>query len=172
VRTKREVLAPIRRSELTRTLAAYLGPLLEVEGIALGRGTAPPEGGWPATANGSSGHGVFVPYVVLKAGSASAPAAGERDSLAAIGTSWNLAYQLTTHDVSESRVDDRADVARAVVVSFARDTGELMLDGVEWTVQSVWVPRLGATTTTRATDPPHWQVSDDVSLHLSRVSRV
>lgn len=170
MRIKRQAVEPIKRSLLTGELASYLAPLLAVDDILLGRGTAPPEGGWPTT-NGP-GRGQFTPYVVIKAGMAITPAIGERDSVAANATSWLLNYQLTTHHVSESAVDTAADVLRAAVIGYGRDVGEVDLDGVAWTIQQVTVPRLGATTTTRATDPPHWQVSDDVSLHLSRVSRV
>jgi hypothetical protein len=171
MRSKRVLVEPIKRSELTGQLLTYLGPLLDAQGILLGRGTAPPGGGWPATANGT-GRGAFTPYVVLKAGIASTYAPGERDALASNATSWLMTYQLTTHDVSESRVDTTADVLRPMVLGFARDEGLVTLGSVDWAIQQVTVPRLGSTTVTRATDPPHWQVSDDVSLHLSRVSRV
>jgi hypothetical protein len=171
VRSRRTLVEPIKRSELTAQLAAYLAPSLSAVGILLGRGTAPPGGGWPATANGT-GRGAFTPYLVIKAGTATNPAVGERDSVATNATSWLVGYQLTTHNTSESTVDTAADIVRATVLGFARDTGLVTLDGVDWALQQVTVPRLGATTVTRATDPPHWQVSDDVSLHLSRVSRV
>ena len=168
---KRTLVDPIKRSDLTGAFLAYLGPLLDLEGILLGRGTAPPGGGWPATVNGS-GRGIFTPYVVLKAGMASTTAPGERDALSTNATSWLVSYQVTTHDVSESKVDTSADVLRPILIGFGRDVGQITLGGIDWALQQVTVPRLGATTVTRATDPPHWQVSDDVSLHLSRVSRV
>lgn len=166
--TKRPALEPIKRSELTKVFTAHLGTTLGAA-VLIGRGTAPPAGGWPDTNN--PGRGAFTPYAVVKTGTALTPAAGERDVLGANATSWNVSYQVTTHHNAESRVDEAADLVRDAVVTFARDVGGVELDGVAWTLQQVTIPRMGPTTPTRATNPPHWQVTDDVSLHLSRVQR-
>lgn len=168
MRNQRAPLEPIKRSQLTKALTTFLGVELASKSILFGRGTAPPDGGWPdATPN----KGLFKPYTVIKAGVAVTPASGERDTLAANRGSWLLNYQLTTHHSGESKVDDAADLVRETVILFNRGQ-DLVLDGVAWTIQQVLVSRLGATTPTRASNPPHWQVTDDVSLHLSRAQRL
>lgn len=168
MRTQRTPLEPIKRSLLTSAIVAFMGPALADAGVLFGRGTAPPKGGWP---DGTPGKGVFVPYVVIKAGPATVPASGEREALGAMRTSWNLTYQMTTHHSAESKVDTAADVVRETIIGFSRGE-DIVLDGVAWVLQKIDVPRLGATTPTRATNPAHWQVTDDVSLHLSRSARV
>jgi hypothetical protein len=162
------VVPAIERHLVTKALLAYLGPELEAIDVLLGRGTAPQSGGWQN--GGQPGTGTFLPYAVLKTGMATSPAAGERDNLAMYRTSWELTYQVATHHRLDSLVDETAYSVRQVVLGFPR-ADELVLDGVAWTVQRISVPRLGPTVQDRSTDPPHWQVDDDVSLHVSKVSR-
>ena len=168
MRTQSTPEPPINRGQLTKQIAAYLGPLLKAEGIELGRGIAPEGGGWQDS--GQPGQSTFRPYVVLKAGGAVTPAPGERENLGRRSTSWQLNYVMGTHHRLESLVDETADTVRGIVVGFSRGE-DVTLDGVAWTIQSVTVPRLGATGRDSSTDPAHWQVADDVSLHLSRAQR-
>ena len=57
----------IKRSELTKAIFDILS-----ESMLLGRGVAPPSGGW---AGGQPGAGAFTAYAVLKTGVATTPAA-------------------------------------------------------------------------------------------------
>lgn len=148
----------LKRSELTKAIYdALSGSML------LGRGVAPPSGGW---SGGQAGAGTFVPYAVLKTGQATTPAPGEAERMGALRTSWLATYQFTYHERMESAVDDYADVCRDLILS------ELpmayTLDGVDWVVQAVQIPRMGATEVDQSTNPAHWRLTDDVSLHLSR----
>ena len=67
-------------------------------------------------------------------------------------------------------MDENADVVREAVLGFSRES-ELSIDGAAWTLQQITIPRLGATSRDGSTDPPHWEVTDDVSLHVSRAQR-
>jgi hypothetical protein len=168
MRSMRTPIPPIARSELTKAMLDYLGPLLATYDIMLGRGIAPQAGGWQGS--GQPGDTTFHPYVVIKTMQAVSPAPAERDPLAANRTSWQLSYTMATHHRLESLVDDTAELPRKLICGFSR--GEVIqLDGVAWTLQQITVPRLGATARDNSTDPPHWQVNDDVSLHVSKVER-
>lgn len=148
----------IKRSALTRALVDALK-----SSILIGRNTAPPEGGWP---KGQAGVGSFVPYVVIKTGAATTPAPGEPERLGVRRTSWLVTWQFTYHSTSDSKTDDFADVGRDLILTEMPDS--FTVDGVEWTVQSVVIPNLGATEKDTSTDPEHVRLTDDVSLHLSR----
>lgn len=148
----------IKRSSLTaQVIAALNGSIL------VGRGTAPPEGGFP---QGTPGSQDFIPYLVVKTGIATTPSPGEPENLRRYRTSWIVMYSFTYHSTSDSRVDDFADVGRDLVLSVLPET--YVLDGVTWRLQTVQIPRMGATEKDDSTDPAHWRLTDDVSLRLSR----
>jgi hypothetical protein len=155
--------APIARSKLTKLVFNHLKIGLTPANIVVGRGSAPEAGGWP---QGQPNVSSFVDYVVLKTSSATTPAQGQPERLGVYGTSWACRYLLTYHSVKESSVDDVADAGRALLVQLP---DELSLDGVTWHLQRVEFGRLGDTRPDNSTDPAHWTVTDDVSLHLSRV---
>lgn len=149
----------IKRSLLTKAVFDLLkGQVL------IGRGVAPPEGGWSA---GQPGQGTYVPYVVLKTGAAITPGPGQPERLGRVRTSWVVSYAFTYHGKMESAVDEYADVVRDEIIALDK---ALTIDGVEWRVQQVKFDRLGATEIDNSTSPGHWRLTDDVSLHLSRVS--
>jgi hypothetical protein len=154
--------APIARSALTTALVTHMVEALEPTGVLVGRGTAPQDGGW---SDGQPGEGIFTPYVTVKARVASPLQA---DPAGRTRTSWKCDYVLTYTSYKESACDDVADLGRAAVVQMARDEPWL-LGGVLWSLQRVDTPRLGATGRNNGTNPPYWDVSDDVSLWLSRV---
>jgi len=155
--------APIARSVLTGVVFNHMRIGLSPQEIVIGRGAAPESGGWD---KGQSNVGDFTNYVVLKTGAASTPAQGQPERLGAARTSWVCRYLLTYHSVKESSVDVIADAGRALLVLLP-DT--MTLAGVAWTLQRVEFGRLGDTRPDNSTDPAHWTVTDDVSLHLSRV---
>ena len=152
---------PIARSALTTAIIGYLVDALEPGHVLVGRGQAPPEGGWE---NGQPGLGDFVSYVTLKTGPATTPAAGEPARMGVARTSWDVNYSLTSVGALESHADDTADKVREAIVGLPES---FTLRSFTWTLQQVRTPRLGATTPNTATDPPFWEVTDDVSLHLS-----
>jgi len=153
--------APIARSVLTTKVISHLVMTLAPAGIQVGRGMAPPEGGWT---QGQPGEGTFVPYVTLKTGTATTPA-GMSDPVGRSRNSWEVGYVLTSTGALESQADDVGDQVRAAITALQ---GPFSLRGVDWVLQQVRTPRLGATTRNDSTDPPFWDVSDDVSLQLSR----
>jgi hypothetical protein len=152
---------PIDRPALTKALFDFL--LAQANGTLLGRGVAPPEGGWPG---GNARDGAWVNYAVLKTGVAVTPAPGFPEQMGRHRTSWDCSYQLTSHSTKESNVDDVAQALRERVVTW---DGQIELDGVSWELQEVGVSRLGDTQRDDSTDPAHWRVTDDVSVRLSRV---
>ena len=153
--------APIARSLLTKELVNFLIATLE-PGILVGRGTAPKGGGW---SSGQPGVGAFAPYVTIKAGVAT-PRETEVLGVRRARHSWSCSYRLSYSSHRESFADDTADRGRKAMATM---TGDLVLDGVTWTIQKIDFPRLGATGPNNSTDPPFWDVTDDVSLWLSRV---
>lgn len=148
--------APIVRNDLTMALLTFL---LEIDGIEVGRGTAPKDGGY---VNGSTG--TFTAYAVIKTGRAVTPAPNEPERFRA-RTSWQLDYQITYHEVTEDKVERLAQLGREKLVDFA---GPLALGGVDWELQRIWIPRLGGIDKDDSTDPAHQRLTDDVSLHVSR----
>lgn len=148
----------IRRSHLTRAVFDHLSA-----NVLIGRGSAPRDGGWQ---NGQPGAGTYVPYAVLKTGRATTPATGQPERLGPSRTSWICGYVLTYHNTMESNVDDYADVVRDFLITLPQ---EMTIDGVDWRVQRLSIDAMGETRQDNSTAPSHWSVSDDVSLHLSRV---
>jgi hypothetical protein len=152
---------PIDRPALTKALFDHIAAV--ANGTLLGRGVAPPKGGWP---DGKERNGAWVNYAVLKTGVATTPAPGFPERMGRHRTSWECGYQLTSHSTKESTVDDVAQQLRKHVVTW---DGKVVLGGVEWELQEVGVSRLGDTQRDDSTDPAHWRVTDDVSVRLSRV---
>ena len=150
----------LKRSELTKAIFDALSGT-----ILLGRGVAPPGGGW---ASGQPGTGTFTPYAVLKTGVAQTPAPGEPDRLGPRRTSGLVGYQLTYHERMESAADEYGDSVRDQVLISMPTTFEL--DGVTWNLNALQIPRMGASERDDSTSPAHWRITDDVSLHLSRAS--
>lgn len=152
-------LQVIKRSLLTKAVVDFL----KAADVLVGRGIAPPEGGYPS---GQAGSSTFVPYVVLKTGPATTPAPGQPERLRFHQTSWVVGYTLTYHHNRESSVDEYADVVRDVLIGLPETYS---IDGVDWRMQRAETPRLGPTERDESTSPTHWRLTDDVSLHLSRV---
>lgn len=153
--------APINRPALTAAMFGFLSEA--VNDVKLGRGVAPPAGGWPS---GNPRNGAWVPYAVLKTGAAITPAPGFPEGMRT-RLSWQCTYQVTSHHVSESEADATAQLLREAAVTWG---GEVTLDGVAWMLQEVAVNRLGASERDDSTDPQHWRVTDDVSVRVSRVA--
>jgi hypothetical protein len=153
--------APIARSALTTEVVAYMATALAGENILVGRGLAPPAGGW---VNGQPGTSEFVNYVTIKTGNATSPVPGNPPELGRARTSWEVSYSLTSVGALESHADDVGDSVRSAIVGLP---DSFTLRGFTWSLQKVNTPRLGATVRNDSTDPAFWEVTDDVSLWLS-----
>lgn len=151
----------LSRSVLTGQLVAFLGTLLEPK-ILVGRGVAPPAGGWD---KGQPGIDTFQAYVVVKTGQALPGPASENLGRRTPRAHWRVGYSLLSSGAKESHVDDVADRVREAVVSFG---GTVSLRSVDWTIQKVDVQALGPTTRNDSVDPPFWEVTDAVSVWVSR----
>ena len=154
---------PIARSALTSVIVDFLADALVDQDVLVGRGMAPLAGGWES---GQPGTGAFASYVTVKTGNATTPAAGEPARMGVARTSWDVAYSLTSVGALELHADDTADKVREAIVDLPKT---FTLRGFTWTLQQVRTPRLGPTVRNDSTDPPFWEVTDDVSLHLSLV---
>lgn len=156
--------APLARAELTRIIVAHLVDQLSIPGtprVLVGRGMAPPEGGWTKGQPGVEG---FTRYTVLKTGNAVTPAPGNPPQMARNATTWECSYSLTTAGAMDSHADDTADLVRDAICLLE---GPFILRNDTWALQKVHVPRLGRTVRNDSTDPPFWEVTDDVSVWLS-----
>jgi hypothetical protein len=152
--------APLARAKLTSIVVAHLVQVLGTT-VLVGRGMAPPKGGW---STGQPGTGAFVNYTTLKTGNAVTPASGNPQQMARNATSWEVSYSLTTAGALDSHADDTADLVRAAISALS---GPFVLRDDTWALQQVRVPRLGPTVRNDSTDPPFWEVTDDVSVWLS-----
>lgn len=159
----RDTNAPIDRAALTKHVFDTLKD--NVADVLFGRGIAPPSGGWP---EGKPHTGAWVDYAVLKTGAATTPAPGAPEAIGRPRVSWLAAYQVTSHGTSDSDVDDLAQKIRDVI---PRLHGPVELDGVDWEIDQVLVPRLGAVERDDSTEPAHWRVTDDLSVRIVRVAR-
>ena len=153
--------APIARAGLTTDIVSHLVAALAQGPILVGRGLAPPGGGW---VKGQPGTSAFVDYVTLKTGNATTPAPGTPERAGRNRTSWACNYSLTSAGALESHADDVGDRVRAAIVNLPKT---FTLRGVTWALQQVQVPVLGATVRNDSTDPPFWEVTDSVSVWLA-----
>lgn len=151
---------PLARAGLTTILVEHLVNRLGTT-VLVGRGVAPPAGGWTKGQPGVEG---FVNYTVLKTGNAVTPSPGNPQQMARNATTWDCSYSLTTAGAMDSHADDTADLVRAAVSSFQ---GPFTLRSDTWVLQQVKMPRLGRTIRNDSTDPPFWEVTDDISVWLS-----
>lgn len=155
---------PIARAALTGLVVDHLVATLE-PAILVGRGMAPPAGGWQ---DGQPGTGLFKSYCVARTGRATTPASGEPNPIRNNLMSWSVAYRINCFGALESHAGDVAD---RVAEGISTLSGPLVLREVEWTLQQVIFGGLTDILPNNATDPPYWQTSVDVSLHLSRSQR-
>jgi hypothetical protein len=151
--------APPARSRLTSILFNYLTANLNGT-ILVGRGQAPPAGGW---AKGQPGVSSFVPYVTVKA--AQARPGPSPESLGRPRQAWQVGYTLSCSGQLEASTDDTADQVRDALT---RLEGPFDLRGVTWTLLTVMFNSLGSLVPNNSTNPPFWDVSDAVSLWLFR----
>lgn len=152
---------PISRAALTSEVFDHLKTELEPK-ILVGRGLAPKAGGWTS---GQPGSGLFKSYVTVRTGRAITPAPGEPNTIARNLGSWLVTYRLGCFGAMESHAGDIADQASEAISTLA---GPFELRGVSWTLQQVLFGTMGDILPNNSTDPPYWQTSVDVSLHLSR----
>lgn len=151
-----------QRSLLTTAFITYLGATLGQE-VATGRGTAPPEGGWTG---GQPGEGSFTPYVTVKTG-IGRPAPAQVLGRHPIPR-WQIGYRLSTSDGLESSADISANLVRSAACDWSVATQVVLdLGGTSWVVERVSLEAMGPTIPNRSTDPPYWDVTDDVSVWLS-----
>lgn len=152
--------APIDRPALTDALFTFIAGATTT---LLGRGIAPPGGGWPG---GKERNGPWVDYAVLKTGRAITPSPGFPERLGKVRTTWQADYSITSHSTAESLVDIVGQGIRSIVVTWS---GQLSLGGVTWNIEEIDVPTLGPSVRDDSTDPAHWSITDAVSVRLSRV---
>lgn len=148
------------RDLLTQAVVAHLVLSLGTE-VAVGRGIAPPEGGW---SEGQPGKGFFKPYVVVKTRMArpNPPETIGRDRR----IRWIMNYQLSVASKLESMVDSQAHLVRTKFLAF---TGIYDLGDGSYEVEQADISTFGATVPNNSTNPPYWDVTDDVSVWLSKV---
>lgn len=152
---------PIARGALTAAVVSHMGNVLE-PAILVGRGSAPKDGGWP---QGQPGRGVFKRYVTVRTTRAQSPAPGEPNPVGRNLASWLVGYRIAAFESMESKVSDVLDTAAEAISTLE---GPFELRGVRWTLQQVIFGAMGDIVPNNSTDPPYWQTTLDVSLHLSR----
>jgi hypothetical protein len=158
------------RGRLTDWLLEELGGALPAE-VLLGDGVAPNDGGWQG---GQPGQGKFIGYSVLGTGAA---APGGTATLAETDSSeWLLRYTLRSAGGVRHQADFCADKARQAWHRLV-DAGEPVIplgndaDPSNWKVYSPLVVSMGAVSRTDQTQPPFWEVLDEVTVKISRSRR-
>lgn len=153
---------PIPRHLLTTAVVKHLATQLQPE-ILVGRGVAPKDGGW---VGGQPGSGLYNSYITLRTGRAITPAPGEPNPIGRVINSWSVSYRMNCFGAMESHAGDVADRACEAISTLE---GPFTLKGVDWVLQQVVFGGMSDIIPNNSTDPPYWQTSADVSLHLSRV---
>lgn len=128
-------------------------------GQLVGDGIAPPNGGWKG---GQPGQGVFVPYLVVAQGAASAIYDGLDDATVA----WLIPYAVTAHGGSRKQADwmmsqSRLDVEHFRVFRFG--------DPVWKTIGAAYVS-MGAPEHNTSVDPPAWSIRDTIALRCANAA--
>jgi hypothetical protein len=136
--------------------------LLRGAGMFIGDVIAPSEAGW--TGDMGKPGSVFIPFVVLTPGTASAPTGSFADS----SEDWQLPYSLMSFGVDRRQVEDLADDARRLLGN-QRRVDLVMRDGVSsWRVVQVTWPSIGAVGYTAQVDPTAFSQTDTSVLWLSK----
>ena len=140
---------------LTELLIAELGA---VEGLLVGDGIAPMDGGW---LQGQPNQSVFRPYVVL-----SSQGASPRENTPWTGTdpAWAVTWSLKHFAGSRKQLDWAALQARAAVHGITKTTFGVdvyKVHALEWS-------SLGSINRIDSVDPPFWQAFDTFTLVCSR----
>jgi len=127
-----------------------------LDGVLVGDGVAPDDGGWKG---GDIGAGTFAAYVVLTTGVATqvnTPPQGLKDQS---GDAWNLTYTLASYGGVRQQADDVADQVRAAWQQI--DLLRSVDLGQPWGFQSRQITTYGAVSPEYAgTRVQWWSVSD------------
>lgn len=153
-------LAPIARNALTKVIVDHLVSELG-SAVLVGRGAAPQAGGW---SGGQPGQGTFQAYTSVRSRSALTPSPLMPNPVGRNLNSWKVGYRASCFGALESHAGDTCD---RVGEALATLSGVFTLRGVNWQLQLVEFGALGEIVPNNSTDPPYWQTSVDVSLHLS-----
>lgn len=150
------------RGVLTDAFIAFLTEALAPK-ILVGDGEAPPEGGWTGTGQPGAPGQTFKSYVTISTGEA-VPL--DRDSIRSAHSSWNCLYVVRSVGADRTQSDWTADKMRQACLGI--ESTSLAMGPEEWILTAVRFTRLGPVTPFRQTNPPTWQTSDTVQLHINR----
>jgi hypothetical protein len=150
------------RGVLTDLFLEYLEEATPAD-IKVGDAIKPDGVGWEP---GQPQEGAFVPYVTVATAPA-LPARAEPDSIAGAHNAWVMSYLLTSCGGVRTQADYVGDEVRAAAVAFI-DRSPLDLGDETWSIESVRFDRLGSVDRNDATDPPMWQIGDQVNIRITR----
>lgn len=150
------------RGALTDWLIDQLTTALGGE-VLLGDGVAPDQSGWPDS--GEPGTGVYIPYTVLRTEVATPAPNTPVGSVEA--DAWNCSYSFDHFGSQRQQADWVADRVRLAWDGLSSGKQELG-SGRSWGLGSFQITRMGAVSRLDQERPPLWQLTDAVSVLLSR----
>lgn len=135
-----------------------IATLSQLSWLEVGDGIAPEAGGWT---QGQPNVDQFVPYVVVAFTSAK-PRTPELTMLKQ-EQAWVSQFQLRYHGASRPQVDWTGTSCRSIVSSLLKTSipplDEFEITWVEWQV-------LGGVVRNDSVDPPIWNATDSLTLHV------
>lgn len=133
---------------------------LSAEGLRVGDGVAPDDGGWDDDPNVPTSK--FLPYLTLNPMAVGDPTGPVGDS----STDFRVPYSLSSAGVSRKQVEISADKGRKAVSEMARST--VTLSGSGWKIQQVRANSIGGVVRTDNTEPSEFTQTDVITVYLSK----
>lgn len=146
------------RGKLTDAFVAHMKATVPTAIALVGDGAEEPAAGWPG---GNVNQGLYVASVVVSTGDATP---FSRDGINSRHTSWQASYGLRSIGAARQQADAVADVARAAAIAFSASTADIG----GFTIMDVVFTRLAPVTRNDSTDPPIWQLDDNLTIFVSR----
>lgn len=149
-------MSTLSRRKLTDLLVATL----EATSVPVGRGEAPPAGGWTGQPNAPGSY--FTPYYVLIPQAITATSGPVNDPQGDV----QAPYALESFGLSQGNCEGTADKGREALDALKKTT--VSLGTFTYTIQQVWVEVIGGVSRVAGTDPPYYGESDTLTVWLTR----
>jgi hypothetical protein len=149
-------MSVVRRGDLTDHLLAAL----KVNGLLVGDGVAPDDGGWDDDPNAPNSS--YLPYVVVMPQTAQAGTGSLGDN----ETDWQIPYTLASYGVTREQVEWFADESRVIFKSCEKDL--VLMDGDKWQITQFLVMSIGGIARNDSMEPSEFSQIDLVSLRISK----
>jgi len=141
-------------------LTTLLVDAVRADGIMVGDGVAPDEGGWNDDPNVPTSK--YIPYLMLNPMPVADPTGPLGDSAA----DFRVPYSVMASGISRKQTEFYADKGRKVLVELERTV--VTLNGGDWKIQQVRANSIGGMVRTDNTEPSEFTQTDVVTVYLSK----